>query len=96
MVALTGLRMFVIDIEQLLQALFIIVATCTFSSKLLKVVIDMSVEDFDVLAVVDDFEGGELDIAEVYTFNLSLTDTLNEGVVLIEKCLSEVLYRDVL
>lgn len=96
MISLFGLRVLVIVIEQLLQALFIFVATCTFGSKLLKVVIDMSVENFDVLAVVDDFEGGELDVAEMDTFNLSLTATLDEGVVLIEECLAEILYGDVL
>ena len=96
MISLIGLRMLVIVIEQLLQALFIIIADCALGSKLLKVVIDMSVENFDVLALVDDFESGKLDIAEMDTIDFSLSATLDEGVVLIEECLAEVLYRDVL
>ena len=96
MISLIGLRMLVIVIEQLLQALFIIIADCALGSKLLKVVIDMSVENFHFLALVDDFESGKLDIAEMDTIYLSLTATLDEGVVLIEECLAEVLYRDVL
>ena len=96
MISLIGLRMFVIVIEQLLQALFIIIADCALGSKLLKVVIDMSVENFHFLAFVDDLEGGKLDIAEMDTIYLSLSATLDEGVVLIEECLAEVLYRDVL
>ena len=62
MISLIGLRVLVIVIKQLLQAFFIFVTTCTFGSKLLKVVINMSVENFDILAFVDDFKGGELDI----------------------------------
>ena len=96
MISLIGLRMLVIVIEQLLQALFIIIADCALGSKLLKVVIDMSVENFHFLALVDDLEGGKLDIAEMDTIYLSLSATLDEGVVLIEECLAEVLYRDVL
>ena len=96
MISLIGLRMLVIVIEQLLQALFIIIADCALGSKLLKVVIDMSVENSHFLALVDDLEGGKLDIAEMNTIYLSLTATLDEGVVLIEECLAEVLYRDVL
>ena len=96
MISLIGLRMLVIVIKQLLQALFIIIADCALGSKLLKVVIDMSVENFHFLALVDDLEGGKLDIAQMYTIDFSLTATLDEGVVLIEECLAEVLYRDVL
>ena len=96
MISLIGLRMLVIVFEQLLQALFIIIADCALGSKLLKVVIDMSVENFHFLALVDDLEGGKLDIAQMDTIYLSLSATLDEGVVLIEECLEEVLYRDVL
>ena len=85
-----GLGMTVIVVEELVETLFVFVAA------LLIVVIDVAIDDFHFLALVDDFEGGELDIAEVYTFNLSLTDTLDEGVVLIEECLPEILYLDVL
>ncbi len=62
MISLIGLRMLVIVIEQLLQALFIIIAAYTFSGKLFGIAIDGLVEDFDVLAVVGDVEGGELGV----------------------------------
>ncbi len=62
MISLIGLRMLVIVIEQLLQALFIIIAAYTFSGKLFGIAIDGLVEDFDVLAVIGDVEGGELGV----------------------------------
>jgi len=89
-VTFARLRMAVIMVEELLQALFVFVAV------LLIIVIDGLIKDFDVLALVDDFECGELGIAEMHTFNLTLPDTLDEGIVFIEECLPEILYCDVL
>ena len=86
----TGLGMTVIMVEELAQAVFV------FGAVLCVVVIDVAIDDFDILAVVDDFEGSELYIAEMDTNDLSLTDTLDEGVIFIEESLPEVLYRDVL
>ena len=90
MVTFTGLGMTVIMVEELAQAVFV------FGAVLLMVVIDVAIDDFDIPAVVDDFEGSELYIAEMDTNDFSLTDTLDEGVIFIEESLPEVLYRDVL
>ena len=86
----TGLGMTVIMVEELAQAVFV------FGAVLCVVVIDIAIDDFDILAIVDDFEGSELYIAEMDTNDFSLTDTLDEGVIFIEESLPEVLYRDVL
>jgi hypothetical protein len=86
----TGLGMTVIMVEELAQAVFV------FGAVLCVVVIDVAIDDFDILAVVDDFEGSELYIAEMDTNDFSLTDTLDEGVIFIEESLPEVLDRDVL
>ena len=86
----TGLGMTVIMVEELTQAVIV------FGAVLCVVVIDVAIDDFDILAVVDDFEGSELYIAEMDTNDFSLTDTLDEGVIFIEESLPEVLYRDVL
>ena len=86
----TGLGMTVITVEELAQAVFV------FGAVLCVVVIDVAIDDFDILAVVDDFEGSELYIAEMDTNDFSLTDTLDEGVIFIEESLPEVLDRDVL
>ena len=86
----TGLGMTVITVEELAQAVFV------FGAALCVVVIDVAIDDFDILAVVDDFEGSELYIAEMDTNDFSLTDTLDEGVIFIEESLPEVLDRDVL
>ena len=86
----TGLGMTVIMVEELAQAVFV------FGAVLCVVVIEVAIDDFDILAVVDDFEGSELYIAEMDTNDFSLTDTLDEGVIFIEESLPEVLYRDVL
>ena len=86
----TGLGMTVIMVEELAQAVFV------FGAALCVVVIDVAIDDFDILAVVDDFEGSELYIAEMDTNDFSLTDTLDEGVIFIEESLPEVLDRDVL
>ena len=61
-VALFGLRMTVITVEELAEAFFIFVTGFTFGGKLLGVVVDGLVNDCDVLAVVDDVEGGELGV----------------------------------
>ena len=90
MVTFTGLGMTVIMVEELAQAVFV------FGAVLCVVVIDVAIDDFDILAVVDDFEGSELYIAEMDTNDFSLTDTLDEGVIFIEESLPEVLDRDVL
>jgi hypothetical protein len=89
-VTFTGLGMTVIMVEELAQAVFV------FGAVLCVVVIDVAIDDFDILAVVDDFEGSELYIAEMDTNDFSLTDTLDEGVIFIEESLPEVLDRDVL
>ena len=86
----TGLGMTVITVEELSQAVFV------FGAVLCVVVIDVAIDDFDILAVVDDFEGSELYIAEMDTNDFSLTDTLDEGVIFIEERLPEVLDSDVL
>ena len=86
----TGLGMTVITVEELAQAVFV------FGAVLCVVVIDVAIDDFDILAVIDDFEGSELYIAEMDTNDFSLTDTLDEGVIFIEESLPEVLDRDVL
>ena len=86
----TGLGMTVIMVEELAQAVIV------FGAVLCVVVIDVAIDDFDILAVVDDFEGSELYIAEMDTNDFSLTDTLDEGVIFIEESLPEVLDRDVL
>ena len=90
MVTLTGMGVTVIMVEELAEAVFV------FGAVLLMVVIDVAIDDFDILAVVDDFEGSELYIAEMDTNDFSLTDTLDEGVIFIEENLPEVLDRDVL
>ena len=87
MVTFTGLGMTVIMVEVLAQAVFV------FGAVLCVVVIDIAIDDFDILAIVDDFEGSELYIAEMDTNDFSLTDTLDEGVIFIEESLPEVLYR---
>lgn len=86
----TGLGMTVIMVEELAQAVFV------FGAVLSVVVIDVAIDDFDILAVVNDFEGSELYIAEMDTNDFSLTDTLDEGVIFIEESLPEVLDSDVL
>ena len=86
----TGLGMTVIMVEELAQAVFV------FGAVLCVVVIDVAIDDFDILAVIDDFEGSELYIAEMDTNDFSLTDTLDEGVIFIEESLPEILDRDVL
>ena len=50
----TGLGMTVIMVEELAQAVFV------FGAVLCVVVIDVAIDDFDILAVVDDFEGSPL------------------------------------
>ena len=90
MVTFTGLGMTVIMVEELAEAVFV------FGAVLCVVVIDIAIDDFDILTVVDDFEGSELYIAEMDTNDFSLTDTLDEGVIFIEESLPEVLDRDVL
>ena len=95
MIALTGLRMFVIIIKQFMQSLFIFIAF-TFSGELLVIAIDSLVKDFDVLAFVDDFEGSELSVVVGDTFSLSLTKTLEEVVVLFHELCPEVRYFVVL
>ena len=90
MVTFTGLGMTVIMVEELAQTVFV------FGAVLCVVVIDVAIDDFDILAVVDDFEGSELDVVEMYANDFSLTDTLDEGVIFIEESLPEVLDRDVL
>jgi hypothetical protein len=83
----TGLGMTVIMVEELAQAVFV------FGAVLCVVVIDVAIDDFDILAVVDDFEGSELYIAEMDTNDFSLTDTLDEGVIFIEESLPDVIRR---
>ena len=90
MVTLAGLWMPVIVVEHFVQVFFVFIAALRIEP------IDVLVKFFDILALVNDLKGCELDITEVYALNLSLTDMLNESVVLIEECLPEILYRDIL
>jgi hypothetical protein len=90
MISLIGLRMLVIVIEQLLQALFIIIAAYTFSGKLFGIAIDGLVEDFDVLAVVGDVEGGELGVVAGDDVELVLVLALAQFFVALEEEPGEV------
>ena len=90
-VALTGMRMGFIGIKQLLQAIFIFVTGFTFGGKLLGVVVDGLVNDCDVLAVVDDVEGGKLGVVVGNNVELALILALAQSTVALDEESGEVL-----
>ena len=90
-VALTGLRMGFIGIKQLLQAIFIFVTGFTFGGKLLGVVVDGLVNEFDVLAVIDDVEGGKLGVVVGDNVELALILALAQSTVALDEEAGEVL-----
>ena len=90
-VALTGLRMGFIGIKQLLQAIFIFVTGFTFGGKLPGVVVDGLVNDCDVLAVVDDVEGGKLGVVVGDDVELALILALAQSTVALDEESGEIL-----
>ncbi len=90
-IALFGVRMGFIGIKQLLQAIFIFVTGFTFGGKLLGVVVDGLVNEFDVLAVVDDVEGGELGVVVRDDVELALIMAFAQSTVAVDEESGEVL-----
>ena len=83
-VMFTGLRMTVIMVEELLQAFFV------FGAVLCVVVIDVAIDDFDVLAVIGDVEGGELGVVAGDDVELALVLALAQFFVVLDEEPGEV------
>ena len=84
-IALFGVRMTLIVVEELAETLFV------FVTGLLMVVIDVTVDEFDVLAVVDDVEGGELGVVVGDNVELALILALAQSTVALDEEPREVL-----
>ena len=84
-IALFGVRMTLIVVEELAETLFV------FVTGLLMVVIDVTVDEFDVLAVVDDVKGGKLGVVVRDNVELALILALAQGAVALDEESGEVL-----
>ena len=84
MVAFSGLWMAVITVEELAEALFV------FGAALLMDVIDVPVEVFDILGLVDNFEGGELGVIVRDDVELVLLLALEQFLVALDEESGEV------
>jgi len=78
-IALFGVRMTLIVVEELAETLFV------FVTGLLMVVIDVTVDEFDVLAVVDDVEGGKLGVVVGENVELALILALAQSTVALDE-----------
>ena len=84
-IALFGVRMTLIVVEELAETLFV------FVTGLLMGVIDVTVDEFDVLAVVDDVEGGKLGVVVGDNVELALILALAQSTVALDEESGEVM-----